>query len=114
VFLLYYRTKLIKYSNNRSFGWHSPNATYTCSTSTESLQTILLSSKSKSKGLLAQLKQKCNTTQLTQRTVKVPIAQVIEESHAICHNCRLGFSTWRSHTSRALKFSFEDFLVFMR
>jgi len=33
---------------------------------------------------MAPLKQKCNATQLTHRTVQVLIGQVIEESHALC------------------------------
>ena len=35
-------------------------------------------------GLLAPIKQKCNTKQLTNRTADVLIGQVIEESYALC------------------------------
>jgi len=34
--------------------------------------------------LLAPIKQKYNATQLTHKTIKVLIGQVIEESHALC------------------------------
>jgi len=46
-------------------------------------RSFILNFQSNPNDLLAPLKQKYNTTQLTHRTVMVLIGQVIEESHAL-------------------------------